>query len=253
MAMHLETMTPGTITSLLAWWHDAGVDACVDEIPLAWLDRHQGSAAPAMLGTDDQPIMLRPAPALQPAQVTPIPDTVAALTSWLATDASLVEAGPPARRVVASGDPAAKLMIMIDMPEANDHLTGQLLSGETVILFDNMLAAIGLDRGSIYLAALCPARPAAAMIASNTLPRLSEIARKHVALVAPQRLWLLGSAVSRAVLGVDDIATNRSLRDFNHETVKVPTVTSFAPRFLLQNPAQKAIVWADMQVLIGGM
>ncbi len=253
MAMHLETMSPAAITSLLSWWHDAGVDFCVDEVPHPWLDRHQSSAAPILSGADDQPIQLRRAPAPLPAQVAPIPDTLAALTSWLATDASLVEAGPPARRIVAAGDPAAKLMIMIDMPDANDHLAGHLLSGETAVLFDSMLAAIGLDRGSIYLTALCPARPATAMIASDSLPRLTEIARKHVALAAPKRLWLLGSAVSRAMLGVDDIATDRSLRDFKYETVKVPTVTSFAPRFLLQNPAQKASVWADMQVLIEGM
>jgi uracil-DNA glycosylase len=59
--------------------------------------------------------------------------------------------------------------------------------------------------------------------------------------------------VSRALLGVDDVASVGNLHDFNHATVNIPTVASFAPRFLLDNPAQKARVWADMQVLIKGM
>lgn len=253
MAMHLEIMPSAAIASLMTWWQDVGVDICIDENPSPWLDRNQSFVPPDMAGVIDQPIIARKPPVPRPAQVTPIPNTLAALTSWLASDPLLVEAGTPERRLVASGDPAAPLMIMIDMPEASDHSAGQLLSGDTGTLFDHMLRAIGLDRTTVYLATLCPARPASGMIASDCLPRLSEIARKHVALVAPKRLWLLGSAVSRAVLGVDDIATTRSLRDFNYETVKVPTVISFAPRFLLQNPAQKANVWADMQVLIGGM
>lgn len=238
-----DIATPtSTAASLIGWWQDAGVDVFVDETPVPWLER-------------GKPIAKATAqPASQfPHTQAPLPKTLDALTSWLMTDPDIPEAGDTSRRISASGTPGAALMVMIDMPETGDHQAGALLSGECAALFDNMLKAIGHTRASIYLAALCPGRPVTGRLPDTILPRLAEIARHHIALSVPKRLWLLGSTVSRALLGVDDVASTGNLHDFNHETVNIPTVVSFAPRFLLDNPAQKSRVWADMQVLIKGM
>jgi uracil-DNA glycosylase len=232
------TSTSAT-TSLIGWWQDAGVDVFVDETPVPWLQKGLVAAKPATPAT--------------PNVRAPLPNTVDALTAWMLADLDIPEAGPPSRRIAASGTAGAPLMIMIDMPEANDHEAGHLLSGECAKLFDNMLAAIGESRSSVYLVALCPGRPVTGRLAESALPRLAEIARHHIALCVPKRLWLLGSTVSRALLGVDDVASVGNLHDFNHEAVNILTVVSFAPRFLLEQPAQKARVWADMQVLIKGM
>jgi uracil-DNA glycosylase len=228
--------------SLIGWWQDAGVDILVDETPTPWLDR--GKPLAKAQARSETPPMRRDAP---------LPATLSALTAWLMSDPDIPEAGPPARRIAASGTEGAPLMIIIDMPEANDHQAGALLSGECAVLFDNMLKAIGQSRKSVYIAALCPGRPVTGRLPDSALPRLAEIARHHIALSVPERLWLLGSTVSRALLGVDAVASVGNLHDFNHATANIPTVASFAPRFLLDTPAQKARVWADMQVLIKGM
>ena len=225
--------------SLIGWWQDAGVDVFVDETPVPWLEKGRATGKPAVIATPDI--------------VAPLSNTLDGLTEWMLADPDIPEAGPPSRRIAASGAIGAPLMIMIDMPEANDHEAGHLLSGECAKLFDNMLTAIGENRGSVYLAALCPGRPVTGRLAESALPRLAEIARQHIALFVPKRLWLLGSTVSRALLGVDDVASVGNLHDFNHESVNIPTVVSFALRFLLEQPAQKARVWADMQVLIKGI
>jgi uracil-DNA glycosylase len=225
--------------SLIGWWQDAGVDIFVDETPVPWLQKGLVAAKPAAPAT--------------PNVRAPLPNTVDALTAWMLADPDIPEAGPPPRRIAASGTAGAPLMIMIDMPEANDHEAGHLLSGECGKLFENMLSAIGESRSSVYLATLCPGRPVTGRLAEPALPRLAEIACHHIALCVPKRLWLLGSTVSRALLGVDDVASVGNLHDFNHEAVNISTVVSFAPRFLLEHPAQKARVWADMQVLIKGI
>ena len=231
--------------SLIGWWRDAGVDTLVDEVAVPWLQKAQALSAPRLSPKAGASQTI--------AEDPPLPLTLEALTHWLMTSPDVPDTGPPARRIAASGAAGAALMIMIDMPEANDHEAGQLLSGECAKLFDNMLGAIGLDRSTVYIAALCPARPVTGRLSDGALPRLTEIARHHVALSVPKRLWLLGSTVSRALLGVDDVASRGNLHDFNHATVNIPTVASFAPRFLLDHPAQKASVWADMQMLIKGM
>jgi uracil-DNA glycosylase len=228
-----------TASSLIGWWQDAGVDVLVDETPVPWLEKGLVTAKPTALA--------------KPEMSAPLPNTLDALRAWMLADPDIPEAGPPSRRIAASGTAGAPLMIMIDMPEANDHEAGHLLSGECAKLFENMLTAIGENRSSVYLATLCPGRPVTGRLVESALPRLAEIARHHIALCVPKRLWLLGSTVSRALLGVDDVASVGNLHDFNHATVNIPTVASFAPRFLLDNPSQKARVWADMQVLIKGM
>jgi uracil-DNA glycosylase len=239
----LETdQSTATIVSLLSWWHEAGVDLLVDEQPGSWLDRRTptGTAVPVPIA-DPQAVSAA------------LPDTLAALVAWLQTSPDVPDAGSPDRRIVANGVADADLMIITDMPEVGDHDVGHLFSGPLGRLFDAMLAAIGRDRHSVYIVPLCPGRTATGQISKTAMVRLSEIARHHIALVVPKRLWLLGSTASRAILGMDDVASAGNLHDFNHATVKVPTVASFAPRFLLENPAQKAKVWADMQALIKGM
>jgi DNA polymerase len=144
-------------------------------------------------------------------------------------------------------------MILIDMPEASDTASGQLLSGDPGALFDRMLGAIGRDRTTIYLASLCPARPPGGILGDAMLAPLARIARHHIALVAPKRLWLMGQAVSRALAGPDASPSAGRLLQINHDGGNVTGVASFSPRFLLQRPKMKAAAWADMQALIEGM
>jgi uracil-DNA glycosylase len=237
------------ITSALSWWEDAGVSHVVDEVPTPWLGRvkvtvaSESSAAPATRRAET-----RPGPA-----ATKLPDTLPALTHWLQSDPDVPEAGPISGRIAAAGDPTSPLMIMIDMPEIGDPEQAMLLSGEPGILFDKMLAAIGRDRGSVYLTTFSPGRPPGGRLSESAIALLEPIARLHIGLAAPKRLWLMGQTVSRAIIGADAAPGHGRLREINHQGGIVVSVASFAPRFLLQHPKQKAAAWADMQALIEGI
>ena len=234
----IATVIPASsAASLLSWWQEMGVDTLIDERPVPWLDRGRAkSPAPDV-----------PAP---PAEIR-MPGTLAALTRWLLDSPDVPEAGPAGRRIAVSGNPEAALMVMIDMPELGDFDAGHLLSGEVSALFERMLGALGLDRQSTYLAALCPGRVPTGLLPPSSHARLGEIARHHIGLAAPKRLWLMGSAVSRAILGMELAQARGTLHKFNHEWGNVDAVVSFSPRFLLQSPRRKADAWADMQMLIG--
>lgn len=215
-----------------------GVDTLVDEHPVAWLDRAK-------------PVAKAPAIAAPPPEIR-MPSTLPAFTRWLMDSPDVPEAGPPARRMAVSGNPEAELMIMVDMPEIGDPDAGHLLSGDVGELFDRMLGALKFDRQSCYIAALCPGRAPTGMLSKQSEPRLGEIALHHIALKAPKFLWLMGSAVSRAILGVELVAARGTLHKINHEYGNVEAVVSFSPRYLLQNPRRKADAWADMQMLTKG-
>jgi uracil-DNA glycosylase len=227
-----------TAASALEWWRDAGVDVLVEDAPRDWLATAPESVAPAAA-----------APAATASAA--LPGTIEAFLAWrLSADAPEADWGAP--KVAASGPVDADVMVLVDCPEREDSEV--LMSGAVGKLFDRMLAAIGRSRADIHLAALCVARPVAGRMPREIEARLGEIARHHVALIAPKRMLVMGNAASRAILQTDNAPSRESLPVVNHPGGKVTqVVTSYHPRFLLEKPAAKAEAWKDLQMLIGGM
>lgn len=143
-------------------------------------------------------------------------------------------------------------MVMIDMPALGDVEAGCLLATETGEMFDRMLASIGYDRSSSYIATLCPGRVPTGRLQIGNLPRLGEIARHHIALARPEQVWLMGDAVSRAILGMEMPEARGRLHRIKDVDETIQAVVSFSPLFLLRSPRRKADAWADMQMLRRG-
>jgi uracil-DNA glycosylase len=220
-------------TSLLGWWSDAGVDVAVGEVPFDWL----GQAKPA-----------KSMPA-SPAPKAELPATHAAFVEWLLSG-DIAEAGPSRRRLAPSGNPASRLMILADLPDAADIDADAPFAGDMRDVFDKMLAAIGHDRSSVYIATLCPGRPATGRISPESIDGLAEIARHHIALTRVEQLWLMGAAASRAILGMDDSAARGKLHNVNLNGRNVKAIATAHPRLFEGSKARKAAAWAEMQRLI---
>lgn len=236
MGIELFDERRATAASTLDWWREAGVDVLVDDLPRDWL------AAPAKVEAVIAPAVAEPT----------LPATLAEFLAWRAGDAA-PEAGWRGATITASGPADAAVMILSDCPDREDEADCALFGGAPGRLLDRMLAAIGLIRDEVHVAAVCVRRPLAGRMPSEIEARLGEIARHHVALVAPKRLLLLGNAASRAVLDADTARMRGGLRQFNHEGGETGVVASFHPRMLIERPAQKAEAWKDLQVLIVGM
>jgi DNA polymerase len=68
--------------------------------------------------------------------------------------------------------------------------------------------------------------------------------------VRPQRLLLLGTAVSTALTGQELMAARAGLPDFNQDGRTMATVATFHPRTLLARPILKAQAWQDLQAIV---
>lgn len=228
----------GTVASVLEWWHDAGVDTLVDDDARDWL------AQPARVAA-----VPRPDTAPGTAAGDALPIDLPAFLRWRRGD-NAPEAGWPGIAVEASGPEDAAVMVLVDCPDREDGRAGLLTAGAAGALFGRMLAAAGLSRDDVHIAAVCTRRPPPGRIASTTETQLNDVARHHVALVAPARLLLLGDAASRAVLGTNVMNSRDGLRPFNHKGGTTGVVASFHPRLLLERPAVKADAWRDLQALV---
>lgn len=231
-------------SNLIDWWREAGVDELVDEHPRDWLAKAVASPKPTT------------APVVKAMTAAPLPNELSAFVEWLMHDEAVPLGEPAARRVAPIGAAGAPLMIVADVPEAGDVESGQLLSGEVGALVDRMLAAIGRRRADAYVATVAPVRPANGRLDDAAITLATATTQRHVQLVAPDRLWLMGRAASRAVLGLDDVAASGQLHTVNLNGVSMKAIATVHPRILLTEEQaggerkHRKRVWADMQRLI---
>ncbi len=239
-----EPISAEAAASALQWWADAGVDVMVDEQPRDWLRPKAKAPAAPSPGTPAAP----PAPSADK-----LPDQLELFRGYLRDAATLPFASPSARRVCPAGDPASGLMILTDMPAAEDCSTGTLLSGDVGRLFDRMLAAIGRDRNSIYLASLSCLRSPDGRFNTDAAGQCATLARHHIGLAAPRALLLFGDACSKALLGLGMAQARGRWHEVATHGGPVKAIVSLPPSLLLNQPAYKAHAWADLQMLMEGL
>jgi uracil-DNA glycosylase family 4 len=233
-----DTLSPAAAISALQWWIEAGVDLIVDEEPRDWLR------------PKTKPPETSPQPDTQPAAI--LPGQLDLFHAYLRDSADLPLTAPGAPRVCPSGNAASGLMMMIDMPAEEDCRSGTLISGETGILFDRMLAAIGRDRQSVYLASLsCFRSPAGTMDAGQT-GQCATLARHHIGLAAPKALLLFGDACARALLGLSVAEARGRWHEVQTHAGPVKALATLSPQSLMSHPRLKAHAWVDLQLLMEG-
>ncbi len=255
-----DAFSPADATSALSWWAEAGVDTLVDEVPRDWLrpkPKEDSRPAAAEAPGETLPAGRVPAERLVAEGLAaerlagePLPDQLDLFQAWLASTDRLDFAAPAAPRVCPAGDPASGLMILADMPTGEDCTAGTLISGEAGRLFERMLAAIGRDRGSVYLAALSCIRSPSGQLNSESMKSCAALARHHIGLAAPRAVLLFGDACAKALLGLSVPQARGRWHEVATHAGPVKALATIAPRQLLDSPRLKAMAWADLQMLI---
>jgi DNA polymerase len=235
-----DPLSRADAASVLQWWSDAGVDTLIDEQPRDWLRPQAREATFAVSKVETAPA----------APHEDLPGQLDLFQTFLRSSERLSYASPSAPRVCPSGDPSSGLMILADMPTGEDCAAGILMSGEAGRLFDRMLAAIGRDRNSVYLAAFSCLRSPDGRFSTEAAKDCATLARHHVGLVAPRALLLLGDACSRAMLGLPVAKARGRWHEIPVYGGTVRALVTIPPTNLLNLPAAKAQAWADLQLLM---
>jgi DNA polymerase len=267
---------------LLAFYLEAGVDALVGETPADRLADEPISMPAAGPGGDGQeppmppssgsPLRRRDAPspglesrpaASAPTGIPPPPPEAAIMAAREAASRaqSLAELRALLERfegcalrttatqlVFADGNPQARVMFVGEAPGRDEDLAGLPFVGRSGQLLDRMMAAIGLDRTSAYIANIVPWRPP-----GNRTPTPQESAiclpflLRQIELADPEILVCLGAPSMQTLLAVKGGITQNRGRwlKFHTGAREVRAIATFHPAFLLRSPLQKRLAWRD--------
>ncbi len=153
------------------------------------------------------------------------------------------------RAVFADGNPEARVMFVGEGPGAEEDREGLPFVGRSGKLLDRMIAAIGLDRKSAYIANIIPWRPP-----GNRTPTPQESAiclpfiRRQIELANPDILVCLGGPSATTLLELREGITRTRGRWFEYDTGtrKIKAIALFHPAYLLRSPAHKKLAWQDL-------
>jgi uracil-DNA glycosylase family 4 len=253
---------------LLAFYLEAGVDALLGEAPV---DRFAGDEARAEAPRAEPapaPTARRPPPRpaasgeASTAVAPPAPEAaVMAARAAAKNAASLADLraildgfegcalrGTARQLVFADGNPQARVMFVGEAPGREEDLEGLPFVGRSGQLLDRMLAAIGLDRSSAYIANVIPWRPP-----GNRTPTPQETSiclpftRRQVELADPDVLVCLGNPAAQALLEAKEGIMKTRGRWFSYHTGtrEIRAIATFHPAYLLRQPLQKRLAWRD--------
>jgi DNA polymerase len=152
--------------------------------------------------------------------------------------------------VFADGNPAGPLMLVGEAPGRDEDIEGRPFVGRSGQLLDRMLAAIGIDRSSAYIANVIPWRPPGNR---TPTPQETEICRpfieRQIELANPKVLVSLGGPSAKVLAGaVEGIMKLRGSWRI-HRTAggrEIPLMPTLHPAYLLRNPAHKRLAWRDL-------
>ena len=154
--------------------------------------------------------------------------------------------------VFSDGNPNSKVMIVGEGPGANEDKEGLPFVGRAGQLLDKMLHAINLSRKNVYITNVVNYRPP-----ENRKPTEKEVERylpylkKHIEIIKPQIILLLGSTAMSAILQDTDVISKMRGKWYEIEInkCKLSSIVSFHPAYLLRQPEQKKFSWIDLKMI----
>lgn len=245
--------------SMLTWQMAMGADACVE-------DRPQTAELPAIT------VPLAPLGAAKPNRTAApnsfVADAIAEARRLADAANSLPELeaavrgfeGCPLKKtatntVFSQGVASSQLMFIGEAPGAEEDKQGVPFCGASGQLLDLMLGHIGLKRSeNFYISNTLFWRPP-----GNRQPNPEELdicrplVEKHIALVNPKILVLVGGTATKALLNTTVGITRLRGQILSYKNSylerEVPVHVIYHPSYLLRQPMAKKQTWADLLAL----
>jgi uracil-DNA glycosylase family 4 len=159
-------------------------------------------------------------------------------------------AGHRTQIVFGVGNPRARLVFAGEAPGRDEDLKGEPFVGRAGQLLTEIITkGMRLRREDVYIANVIKCRPP-----ENRNPEPDEVAScepfliRQLELIRPEVIVALGKFAVQTLLGTKEAITR--LRGRWHDYHGIPLMPTFHPAYLLRNPAEKRVVWEDIQTVM---
>lgn len=240
--------------ALLAFWRAAGVD--MDDAEAVFTaPRTPTSAAHAKIATAPPSPRSRPKTAAAPVEtarsLVAAASSVAELRAAVSAFDGCALKATARNTVFSDGVDDAPVLLIGEAPGRDEDEQGKPFVGRSGRLLDRMLAQIGLDRSiNILISNTIYWRPP-----GNRDPTQGEIVaclpfvERLIELTKPKLLILTGKAAAHTVLKREDGVMKlrgRRLTYAPEGLAPINTMVMLHPAYLLRQPQQKRLAWADL-------
>jgi len=152
--------------------------------------------------------------------------------------------------VFSDGDNQSQIMIIGEGPGQKEDEVGKPFVGDAGMLLNKMLKAINIERSKVYITNVVNYRPP-----NNRKPEPAEVSRysnflrKHISIIDPKILILMGSTAMESLFGSKIKITKErgNWKDIIINNKTYLCMITFHPAYLLRQPEQKKYSWADLK------
>ena len=152
--------------------------------------------------------------------------------------------------ILGDGNINSSIMLIGEAPGIEEDNTGLTFAGDVGALLNKMLVAINIKRENIYSTYAVNFRPPEdRKPTSIEIKRYSQFLQKHISIISPKIIILMGSTAMEALTGLNSrISAERGKwKEVIVKNTNYNVIITFNPSYLLRVPANKKYSWVDLK------
>ncbi len=154
--------------------------------------------------------------------------------------------------ILGNGNINSPIMLIGEAPGIEEDKTGAAFKSEIGELLNKMLMAIKIKRENIYCSYAINFRPPEdRKPTSQEIRRYSFFLKRHISIINPKILILMGSSAMEAVTGINSkISSERGKwKEVILKNTTYPVMITFNPSYLIRFPENKKYSWKDLKAI----
>ncbi len=149
--------------------------------------------------------------------------------------------------VFGDGDPEARIMFIGEGPGREEDIQGLPFVGDAGTVLTRLIEKMGLKRSSVYIGNIVKCRPP-----MNRDPEEDEVVtcrqfiERQIEVIGPEVIVTLGRIALQTLMNNPKLKISAARGIFVNYN-GIPLMPTFHPAYLLRNPKDKWLTWADAQ------
>ena len=244
------------LSKIVNWYKLIGIEEICSEKPHNYFIpeknktvlQHLPASSPSQAKNTTTPILLEKTKILA-ENSTSISELYANISTYLSSFAPYKTASCTLLGVGITTHP--EVMVVLDMPNAEEDKNGKLLKGNEGELLKRMLTASQLsEETNTYIGMFFPWRLPGDRILTPLEMKIGKILlEKQISLIQPKSLFLMGSTAASLVSNDNLLKIRGKIFEYQYHDIRIPAIASLHPKLVFSQPIYRSKSWEDWCLL----